>query len=613
MKNAKPRSADRTTSFARSCLAWRGPRRAVAGALALVVVALVAYAPVLQGGFLWDDDTMLYRNPAILAPDGLTDIWFTSTLSTYFPLTSSMFWVEWRLWGRNPVGYRIVNVLLHALGATLLWRLLARLRVPGAWVAAAVFAVHPVAVASVGWIAERKNTLSLPLFLFALLAAVRFEDESRRGWYAVALGAFALALLAKTSVVMLPVVLVGLAWYRRGAVTRRDLVRTMPFFVVASVLGVVTVLYQGEGAMRPEGVASRVAATAWAVWFYLGKALLPLNLAMVYPRWDVQPSSLLAWLPLAALAIVVGVVWRSRADWRWPALAAFGYFVALLLPVLGLVGWSFHQHSLVSDHLQYAALAGPIVLVVGATASALERRRVAVAVRIALAATVLVTLASLTWVRATVFQTEETLWRDTLARSPSSWAAQNNYGRILADRGESAAAERHYREALRLLPAYAHAHNNLGIVLGRQGRDAAAERHYREAIRLDAAYGEAYTNLGNLLARTDRVAAAVAAQQTAARLDPDVPEVWNNLGLGLAELGRVDEALAAFDHALRLNPHLAHAHHNRGGVLFRQGRFAEAGAAFATALRINPDLEVTRQALARVEQAGARRPPAPRH
>ena len=607
MAKAKRKRSDRASPPDPARSKRHAAGRAVAAALGLVLLTVVAYVPAMQGGFLWDDGAMVYRNPAILAPDGLTDIWLSDELSTYFPLTASMLWLEWRLWGASPTGYRVVNVLLHALAVVLLWRLLVRLHAPGALVAAAVFAVHPVTVASVGWIAERKNTLSLPLFLLALLAAVRFEDEGRRRWYALALAAFVLALLAKTSVAMMPIVLLGFAWYRRGAITRRDLARAAPFVAVAAALALVTVLHQGAAEHRPEGLASRVAAAGWAVWFYLGKAVLPLDLAMIYPRWDVQPAWPPAWIPLAALVLVAGVAWRRRAGWGRPVLAALGYVVAMLLPVLGLVGWSFHQHSLVSDHLQYVALAGPIALVVGAAAGALGRRGTGRPVGVALAATVVAALAALTWVRATIYQKGETLWRDTLAKNPASWAAHNNYGRRLAERGEIALAERHYREALRLRTDYPHAHNNLGVVLAGQGRDAAAERHYREALRLDVAYGEAHTNLGNLLARGGRYAEAVAEQQAAVELEPEVAAVWNNLGLGLADVGRDDEALAAYDRALRLRPDLAEAHHNRGSVLLRQGRLAEAAEAYATALRINPALDVTRGILARIRPAAMAR------
>jgi protein O-mannosyl-transferase len=587
-------------------------------ALGLVVLAFAVYLPALQGGFLWDDGEMVYKNPFVHAPDGLYDIWFTRNLSTYFPLTSSMFWLEWRLWGESPYGYRIVNVLLHALSAVVLWRIFRRLRIPGAFVAAAVFAVHPVTVASAAWIAERKNTLSLLLGSSALLAFLRFEDEGRRIWYAAALAAFVLALLAKTSVVMLPVVMLVLAWYRRdaiaraggaigragGAIGRADVLRTLPFFAAAVVLGGVTVAFQHQATARPESLESRVAATGWAFWFYLGKVVAPVRLSMIYPRWNVDPTWLPAWIPLVAVVALVALCWHRRAGWGRPVLTALGVFAAMLLPVLGLVGWSFQEHSLVSDHLQYVALAGPIALVIGSAAEELRRQQVERRAAAALALVPVAALSTLTWARTHVFENEWTLWEDTLAKNPAAWAAHNNLGRQLADIGRFAEAKGHYLEALRLHPDYAHAHNNLGVVLVTEGHDAEAERHYRESLRLEPANAEAHSNLGNLLIRTARSAEAVEQQREAARLQPDSAEIHTNLGNGLTNLGRYDEALAEYDLALRLRPDLAPAFFNRGKALLETGRPAEAVQAFEAALRIAPNLEVARQALA-VAQASA--------
>jgi tetratricopeptide (TPR) repeat protein len=572
-------------------------------AAALIALTFVVYLPALAGGFLWDDDHMVYRNAFVRAAGGIFDIWLPGRLETYFPLTSSMFWVEWRLFGESATGYRIVNLLLHALAAIALWRVLLRLRVPGALVAAAAFAVHPVTVASAAWIAERKNTLSLALALAALLAFLRSEDEGRGTWYWAALGVFALALLAKTAVVTLPIVILVLAWYRRGRITRDDVLRVLPFLVLAAALALITIVVQREPDHRPEVWTSRIAATGWATWFYLATLAAPFRLVMIYPRWEVDPTSPLAWVPLLGLAAVTALCWQGRATWGRPVLAAIACFVALLLPVLGLVGWSFHQYSLVSDHLQYVAMAAPIALAVGGAAAALRRQRASNGVAFAMGFAVLAGLSLLTWQRAGVFASEWTLWQDTLAKNPDAWAAQNNLGRLLADSGRIAEGERHYREALRLNPRYPHAHNNLGVVLVRSGNDAEAEEHYREALRLDPGYAEAHSNLGNLLARTRRVEEAVEHQRAAARIQPESAEVRTNLAIGLADLGRYDEALAEYDTAIRMKPGLAPAHYNRGAALFETGRYAEAADAFAAALQLDPGLEMARNGLA---QARAR-------
>lgn len=457
-------------------------------------------------------------------------------------------------------------------------------------------------VASVAWIAERKNTLSLALGSSALLAYLRFEDDEQRVWYGTALGAFVLAMLAKTSIVMLPAVMLTLAWYRRGVVTRVDVWRVLPFFATAAVLGAVTIGFQHDASLRPESLASRLAASGWMLWFYLGSVFVPLRLTMVYPRWQVDPTWPTAWVPLLALVLLALVCWRRRDEWGRPVLVALVVFVAMLLPVLGFVGWSFHEFSLVSDHLQYAALVGPIALVVGSAAAELQRRRVERRKAAALALVPVAALSWLTWARATVFESGWTLWRDTLDKNPAAWVAHNNLGRVLEESGNLTAAEAHYRKAIELHPTYAHAHNNLGVVLVREGSDAEAEREYRHALAIDAGYAEAHSNLGNLLLRTERPEEAVEHQRAAARIQPDSAEVRTNLGNGLSRLGLYDDALAEYDQALRIDANLALAHYDRGAALLSVGRPTEAAESFREALRISPNLDAAERGLALAEQ-----------
>ncbi len=562
-------------------------------ALALAALTFVAFLPALTAGTIWDDDYQVFANPFIQRADGLPHFWLTMSASDYYPVTSTVHWIEWRLWGDAPMGYHAVNVALHAASALVLWRVLTRLAVPVPFVVAACFAVHPVTVASVAWISELKNTLSMLLVVVALWAYLRFEDDGAERWYGVSLAMFVLALLAKTSVVALPVLLLLLAWHRRGRVGTTDVRRSLPFFALSLVLGLVTVYHQqhnGIGAVdaRPESMLSRVAASGWVPWFYLITDLLPVRLSMIYPRWTVDPLRLPSWIPLLALAVLGVLAWRRRAAWGHAVLVALAAFTILLAPVLGLITMSFHRHSLVSDHLQYVALVVPVAFAVGGAAAWLRRVRAGRWTARGVAAAVLVLLATLTWQRARAFENERTLWTDTLAKNPRAWAAYDNLGYLLFDEGHYAEAARDHRAAVEIQPDAAEPHNNLGRALAALGRLDEAEAEYREAIRLEPGMAEPQNNLGLALAKQGRYADAGEHYAAALRLNPGYADADNNLGLLLAQQGRDHEAEERYHRALALRPDDVGVLSNLGNLLVHEGRPSDGEALFARAIRLQP-------------------------
>lgn len=534
------------------------------GSLLIGLAVAVAFWPSLRGEFLWDDDTWITAAPTtpthrlIHAADGLRGIWLTNQTQDYWPLSNSMFWLEWRLWGMNPAGYRAVNLLLHALGSVLVWRVGRELGIPWAWLGALLFAVHPVTVASVAWIAELKNCLSLPLYAAALLFWLWFDTTRRWSWYALSLGAGALALTAKTSTVILPPMLLAFAWWRRGRIDRHDAVRTAPFFLLALAMGLMTLWRQGVGGGVPgdaaaDSLLARIAAIGWVAWFYLGKAVAPVGLAMLYPRWTVDPATLVAWLPLAALAGTAGIIHRLDPRWRRPVAMGLGCYLLSLGPVLGIVPMWFRRYSLVSDHLQYLAL--PAITMLAAAglraAAAVSGRR---AFAVAAAAGLVVGCMTLTWQRSAAFTSTMSLMQDSLAKNPDSWTAHTNLGAALGSLGRPEEAIGHYEQALRLRPTSFQARNNLAAMLVQCGRPQEAVEHYREALRIN----------------------------------PDVPEIHANLGVALVMLGNAPEATGHFREVVRLTPDSADAHNNLGYMLEVQGRLAEAVSHYEEALRLNP-------------------------
>jgi protein O-mannosyl-transferase len=552
---------------------------------------MVCYAPIWRNGFVWDDDTMLTRNPFVKAPAGLHYIWFSTRLPDYFPLTSTSLWVEWRLWGMNATGYHVTSLVLHVLSALLVWRVLRRLRIPGAWWAALIFAVHPVNVESVAWIAERKNTLAMLFFLLSLLCYLRGGSK----WFWGALLAFLCSLLSKPSAALAPVVLLLCAWWQTGRITRRDLWRSVPFFALSFALGLVTMWFQhhraiGSDVAEMRELGARVAGAGWAVWFYLFKALVPLNLCFVYPHWEVNAHAVLSYVPGLALVLLGGAAWHSRRGWGRPVLFALAYFILMLLPVLGFVDIYFHRYSLVADHWQYFAIISPIALVVGGGSSLLGSPGLK-SVRLAAGAAavaVVAALGCLSWHQVKAYADAQTLWHDTLAKNPASWMPHNNLGLLYANQGNYQEAMKEYDTALRIHPNPM-GDNNFGSILMEQGRLEEAEAHFRSALRVNPLFPMAYYNLGNLADARGNLAEAVACYQRALELQPRYPEARNNLALVLARQGIFAEAQEQLRQALQERPDYADACNNLASLLIEQGKPAEAASWLAQCLELNPD------------------------
>ncbi|HUJ72028.1 MAG TPA: tetratricopeptide repeat protein [Verrucomicrobiae bacterium] len=573
--------------------------------LILVLVTLVVYQPVLRAGFVWDDITLITDNRMVQTPDGLRRMWFTTEAPDYYPLTESLWWLEWRAWGQNATGYHVVSVFLHAANAVLVWVLLQRLRVRGAWLAGLVFAVHPVNVASVAWISEQKNTLSMLFCLVAILLYLRFDRKGDWLWYGVSLAACLLALLSKTAVVALPVVLLGCLWWSRGRVRWEDLVRSVPFFVLSLGLGLVTVWFQYHRVLagisaRTDSFLGRLAAAGWAVWFYLYKALLPVNLMVIYPKWQVDTSYWGSYVPGALLVVCFLIFVWKRGTWGRPLLFGLGSFVTMLVPVLGFFDQGFYQYSLVSDHWQYYSIVGVIALVVAAVATIGRGDPPGRSLRMAAGAGLLIVLGTATWGRAGAYTTDETLWRDTLAKNPNAWLAHYNLGSDLERTGRTQEALEQYEQALRVKPDYAEAHNGLGAALVQTGRAGEAIVHFERALQIKPDFAEAHCNLGFALEQVGRVGEAIGQLEQALRIRPDDPEAYNNLGGALLLLGEPQEAVVEYDRAAKVKPDSAAIHNNLATALARTGRIKEAVAQYEQALRIEPDYAQAHYNLARL-------------
>jgi tetratricopeptide (TPR) repeat protein len=590
--------------------------RAGAWACALVFCAtLAAYFPAYQGGFVWDDAAHVTR-PDLQSLAGLGRIWFQmGATQQYYPVLHSAFWLEHRLWGDSPLGYHVWNVLLHATAACLLGLALrrvfaapARALVPEGteWLAALIFALHPVCVESVAWISEQKNTLSVVFYLGSALVYLQGRERERRSYYWAALALFVLALLTKTVTATLPAALLVALWWRDGRLeARRDVVPLLPWLAIGVTGGLLTAWVErsvigAQGSDFSLNLLERGLLAGRVIWFYLGKIVWPADLIFIYPRWTIDATAWWQYLfPAATLALVLGLWFVARRD-QGPAarpaaagLAGFLIFAGTLFPALGFFNVYPFRFSYVADHFQYLASVGPLVLIAAGLAFLAGRAgpgRWPLALAGALPGLI---LGGLTWHQCEIYRDAETLYRETLARNPACWMAHNNLGLIWSDwpgRLDDAIAQ--YQEALRLKPDYAEAHNNLGNVWARTPgklNDAIAE--FEQALRVLPDFAEAHNNLGNVLARTPgRLEDAIAHYQVALRLKWNGAVVHYNLGNALASTpGRLSEATAEFQEALRQQPDYVEAHIGLGIVWARTpGRMEDAIAQFQEALRLNP-------------------------
>jgi tetratricopeptide (TPR) repeat protein len=365
-------------------------------------------------------------------------------------------------------------------------------------------------------------------------------------------------MLSKGAGATLPFILLLFAWWRRGRITRRDISNALPFLAVSVCISLLEIGFQYVNAIGGEvvhhgGLAARMAGAGWIAWFYLYKALWPVGLSFVYPRWDVDPGDPLAWLPSLLLLLALFLCWRWRARWGRAPLAVGLYFLLALAPVLGFFDFYYMIYSLVGDHYQYLAIVGVIAGGVGGALTLAAKLGLSMKTTVVRLASLLVVLSfALTWQRSAVFADSETLWRDAISKNPDAFLAHYNLGIALQERGEFESAALHYRAVLRTNPASLRAHNNLGSVLLAMGK----------------------------------VEEAIAEFELALQSDPNSVKAHNNLGNALREAGRLDEASARYRRCIALDPGLAAPHKNLAGVLRMQGLHAEARKELETARRL---------------------------
>ncbi|MEA2736417.1 MAG: hypothetical protein QOE14_2868 [Humisphaera sp.] len=528
----------------------------------ILLVALTVYSPALRGDFLWDDDRHVSANRHLRDGQGLANIWTKigpkrGGTVQYYPLTHTTFWLEYQLSGAQPgqintTVFHVTNVVLHAISAILLWLVLRELKVPGSWVAAAIWALHPVQVESVAWISERKNVLAGVFFFGAILAYLRSAMGLREGagprkfdgLYFLALGLYACALLSKSATVSMPAVVLLLLWWKRG-VTAKDWLATAPFFAIGLGMAALTAWIERTqvGAHGPEWAAispaQRVLIAGRAIWFYIEKLILPVRLGFIYPRWTVVASNIAWWFFPAAVMAVGGIFFALRKRIGRGPIVAFLIFCGVLVPALGFFDFYPMRYSFVADHFQY--LAGPALIALLVAAGTVALRKIAPRAQAApyvVAGLALVVLSALTLMRASVYDGPLLLWADAIKTNPRSPMLRYNYGvdlMVLMDQLPPKEAAPFVDEAM---------------------------KQFEAAVALDPQHDRAWTRWGRSLVFRDQPEEALAKFAAALKIRPDNVDALMGRGRALYELKRFDESQAAFQEALTA----AQAQRGTGGI-----------------------------------------------
>lgn len=583
-------------------VAARPPSRAYSDRVVIVIVSILlvgivwaVFGQTLLHEFVYDDSDYVYENPRIthgLTLDGIQWAFTHVHANNWHPLTTVSHMLDCQLYGLQPGGHHSTNVLLHAVTTILLFLALWQLTGtcwPSAFVAA-LFAIHPLHVESVAWVAERKDVLSGVFFALILWTYARYvrSPGSSHGRYMLVLALFALGLMCKPTLVTVPFVLLLLDYWplrrfatrsltsqssrsaRNHRADRRDdsptrgghhpiqylLVEKLPFLVLAAASSLATLLAQGAAVTttRQLTLGDRVGNALVSYVTYLGQMIWPAGLAVFYPYPEGNMAQAILALLVLLIMSVVFFLWRGTYPYL---LIGWFWFLGMLVPMIGLVQVGAQARA---DRYTYLSQIGLYLLVTWGVMELSARWRRRLDALVAMALLIVAGLGARSYFQTSYWMNSETLWRQTLAHTSNNYVAYNNLGRALTLAGRLDEAVVNFRKALEICGAVcADVHNNLGHALSRKGEWAEAISAYRTAIQTWPNGPNAHNN--------------------------------NNLGISLAKAGQTDEAIEQFNEALRIDGNYPDAHRNLAVLLLQLGRRDEAVAHFRETLRLDPDDE----------------------
>ena len=545
-----------TQGFGKQCM--------LAGLLSGLI--LLIFLPALTGEFFFDDIGYIIGNSIISAPDGLARIWRGDGMVDYWPLSFSLFWLEWQLFGAQPLGYHAINLCLHATTSICLWRILLQWKIQQAWLCALLFALHPANSLTASWIFQTRTTLAACLLALAVLAWIHWSRDGRLWLWLSALVMFTLSLLAKPIGILLPIF-----WlYAEFTVTRsgrspKRLLLGLPFFGIALVVGVVGLLFQNwkqtasDEFLYTFTLTDRVLQIIWAYGFYVRQALFPGNLMLIHPHWMSPQQDLISFicclLCVFGLLTVVALA-VSRASWQRIGLAA-AWFIINLLPSIGIFYIPFFVYAPVSEHYLYLAIPGALVAVIDMADRLFKQQSQLVPIA---GAVITCLFGIFSYSRAKVLAREETVWQETISKNPDSWLA----------------------------------YYNLGVRSYRLGQKAQAALAFEQALLRNKHLAEAAYNLGVIAQEHQDFSEAQRQLKRALDLRPDFCTARNVSAVVFYRLEQLDEALREWSEVVQRCPSYAEAHYNLAVLLTRSGKYQLARLHVTKAIQLAPYFQEAR-------------------
>jgi len=570
---------------------------------AIALLTFFVYFPSLTNGFIWDDDDYITNNFSIQKAEGLKEIWFSYKTPQYYPVVFSSFWLEHKLWGLNPTGYRAINLVFHVFNALLIYVILFKLYRPLALPAALIFALHPVQVETVAWITERKNIYSAFFYLFATFFYIRFYDSHQKKDYCLSLLSFTFALLSKSISVTFVIVPLLIRWWQGQKFRKLDFIQLTPFVLLGFLAGLNTVYLEivrvgAKGSSWSLPLLGKIVLPGKIILFYLYKLVFPSELIFFYPRWSIDPSVLWQWLPSVCVALTLGLLYYFRARIGRAAFALFLCFAASLFPALGFFNVYPMIYSYVADHFQYIASISMIIFLCAAAGfiakrMVFERFAFAPKARQIVFISALVLIVSIlgfkSYSYSKAFESRETLFMDVIQKNPRAWMAHNNLGMVYISKGKISKAFDQFQETLKIKPKDCTALNNLGNIYKAQGLWEKARTAYETCLVADPDYATAYNNLGLVNVHSGDLQQARELFEKAAALDPMAHNTHLNLGLLYLQQKEYDRSMVHYDKAIAIHPYYVEAYLQMGLLYAQTGRKTEAREAFEKVLEIDPD------------------------